>query len=95
MRIVIKEIEVYNYNELTDDAKNKAMSDYISALVDIMPFESLSHDSNFYKAYEKAMEMKTPWFIGEYIHEYCKEEMERDLINEFEFLEDGTTFYNV
>ena len=91
MRVVTKEYEVYKYNELTDDAKNKAMSDYIESLIEIMPFEEFSHDSNFYKAYKKAEEMKTPWFIGEYIYEYCKEELERDL-NEYWFLTDGKFF---
>lgn len=91
MKIVTKEYEVYKYNELTDNGKNKAMSDYIESLIEIMPFEDLSHDSNFYKAYKECNRMGTPWFIGEYIYEYCKDELEKDL-SDCDFLVDGELF---
>lgn len=91
MKTVTKEYEVYKYDELTEDSKNKAMNNYINELIEIMPFEELSHNSNFYKAYKEVEQMRTPWFIGEYIYEYCKEELENDL-KDYEFLSDGTLF---
>ena len=91
MRVVTKSYEVYKYNELSDDAKRKAMNDYINELIEVMPFEELSHDSNFYKAYKECERMRTPWFIAEYIYEYCKDELEKDL-SEYWFLEDGKFF---
>lgn len=91
MRIVTKEYEVYKYNELSEKSKTKAINDYIKELIEVMPFEELPHESNFYKAYKECKRMKTPWFIAEYIYEYCKKELEEDL-NQCEFLADGTLF---
>lgn len=91
MRIVTKEYEVYKYNELSEKSKTKAINDYIKELIEVMPFEELPHESNFYKAYKECERMKTPWFIAEYIYEYCKKELEEDL-NQCEFLADGELF---
>lgn len=91
MRIITKKYEVYKYNELSDDAKNKAMNNFIKDLIEVISFEELPHDNKLYKAYKECERMKTPWLIGDYIYACCKDELEEQL-NEYEFLADGTYF---
>lgn len=91
MRKIIEQKTLYKYRELTDVAKNKAMSDLISSWIEFIPVDSMAHNSNFYKAYRKSEEMKTPWFFGRYIYEYCKNQLEKEL-RQLEFLADGTVY---
>lgn len=74
---------IYRFKDLSKEAQTTAINDYITFLVEITEFEKLHHNSNLYKACKEAMDMKTPWFIGEYIWNYCKKSILKDLNNDF------------
>ena len=84
----IKETKVYKFDELTDRAKEEAISDHINFMLEVIQQEDAS--DNLKKAIDKAEAMQTPWFTGSYIYEYCKDEVIENIkINEYEFTEDG------
>lgn len=86
---------VYNYNELSDEAKQKSLNNLIDWKIEMFNMyygtDYISEENNIYKAYKKTVEMDTPWFFGSYIYEYCKEELEEEL-NMYEYFEDGTIY---
>ena len=92
MRNVVEQKTLYKYRELTDKAKEKAMSDLIELWISTIPIDTVSHNSNYYKAYKKCEEMRTPWFFGSYVYDYCKNQLEKEL-KSLEFLVDGTVYY--
>lgn len=77
------------YRELSKEAKEKAICDRIELWIDTIPIDKVSHHSNYYRAYKESERMRTPWFFGEYIYEYCKNQLEKELRG-LEFSEDGT-----
>lgn len=79
---------MYKFKELSQESQEKAINFYIMFLIETTAFEDLHHNSNLYKAYKSCKEMKTPWFIGEYIWDYCKKGILRDLSRNF-FNENG------
>ncbi len=81
--------EVYEYKELAEDAKNKAIGDYINFILECIPYNDLSE--NMKKAADKADSMQTPWFTGSYIYEYALTEIE-DNLQDDRFLIDGKLF---
>ena len=84
----IKETKVYQFDELSDRAKEEAISDHINFMLEVIQYEDAS--DNFKKAIDKAEAMQTPWFTGSYVYEYCKDEVIENIkINEYEFTEDG------
>lgn len=92
MRNIVEHKTLYKYGELTEEAKDKAMNDLIELWMEIIPIDTVSHNSNYYKAYKKCEEMRTPWFFGSYVYEYCKKQLEKEL-RSLEFLIDGTVYY--
>lgn len=80
--------KLYRFKDLSETAKERAINDYITFLVEVTEFEKLHHNSNLYKACKIAEEMRTPWFIGEYIWDYCKKSILKDLNHDF-FTADG------
>ena len=88
---ITREYEVYDYNELSKEAKEKAINDKISEWIEYIPFDKLPHNSNLYKAYKESNIMQTPWFLPSYIYDYCKKELEQEL-KECSFLSDGRLF---
>ena len=63
--------KVYQFSELSKAAKDKVINDRIN---DMIQYEAEDHYKNwpeFKKAMDKAEAMKTPWFAGEYVFEYC------------------------
>jgi hypothetical protein len=91
MKTITKKYKVYNFNELNEAAKEKAISDEIRFMVETISYEEA--DTNLKKAYDKAEEMLTPWFTESYIYEYCKDEIiETIKFNKYDFLKDGSLF---
>ena len=91
MRTITMKYNVYKFDELSLEAKNKAMSDRINVWIEHIPFDKISHNSKIYKVYKECEEMQTPWFLSEYILEQCKEQVLKEL-KELEFLADGELF---
>lgn len=76
-KTVKKEFLVYSFEELSKESKDKAINWYIQFILEVTDYKQGS--DNFKKACDKAEKMQTPWFVGEYILEYCKEEILEDL----------------
>ena len=91
METITKTFEVYPFCELSEEAQKKAICHHIEFWLDTMYYENGS--PNFKKACNKAEAMQTPWFTGNYILDYCEDE----IIEEFEsldyrFTKDGEFF---
>ena len=88
MRIKTTKTKVYGFEELSQKAKDKAINDHINFLMKVTQYEEAS--DNYKKALDKAEATKTPWFAGEYIWEYCKDEILQSIeMNHYEFNENG------
>lgn len=81
--------EVYEYKELSENAKNKVIDDYINFIIECIPYNDLSE--NMRKAVDKADHMKTPWFTGSYIYEYALDEI-LEGVKQNKYLIDGKIF---
>ena len=93
MQTITKCYEVYPFCELTIEAQDQAISDYINFWLEIRCYEDEPKDSNFRKACEKAESMQTPWFVKCYILDYCKDEIIDEIeINEYLFTGNGKMF---
>jgi len=90
MKIITKIMEVYEFSELNEDAKKKVINNYINFLLEALPYEDMSE--NMKKACDKAEHMRTPWFTGSYIFDYCIDELQETLQNCYEFLADGSIY---
>ena len=84
-----KEFQTYRYNELDKVAQEKAVNDYINFVIDCYNYEQMSDKMK--KAVEKAEAMQTPWFVGSYIWEYCKEEI-LEAVKDYTYFKNGNIF---
>jgi len=82
-------IITYDFDELTEKAKNFAINEQIEFMMETTDYEQGS--AEFKKAIDEADNMRTPWFTGEYIWEHCKDEILEEL-KKFEFFGDGKVF---
>jgi hypothetical protein len=93
MKTIKKEYTVYTFDELSNEAKDKAICDYIEFMLEVVPYENGT--DNYKKAIDKAENMRTPWFTDSYVYEYCKDEIIEDIkLNEYDFNIDGSIFNN-
>lgn len=67
-----KIIKLMDFNKLSQESQNRIISEVITTIIDTTEFDQLHKNSKLYKAYRDCAKMKTPWFLGEYIWEYCK-----------------------
>ena len=92
METITKTIKIYNFNELNEEAKGKALYNYIDFLVNtIDDITKLNKNSNLYKAIKKAEDMKTPWFVYDYVYTYCNKQILRT-IKKYKYFEDGELY---
>ena len=89
MKIVTKNYEVYDFEELSEEIKGKVICDNIKFIIECYDYEELS--DNIKKGIDKANSMLTPWFIGEYIFEYAKEEIIENC-KDYQYTKDGNIF---
>jgi len=86
MKII--ETKVFEYDELSKEAQEKALDWYIQGELIMM-----NEESPYYPAAEKAEKMRTPWFAPEYMYDMFKDNLENDIrANEYTFTEDGKRF---
>lgn len=88
--------KVYQFSELSKEAQDKVVNDRIN---DMIEYESADHYENwpeFKKAIDKSEEMKTPWFAGSYVFEYCGKEIVEQLQDstEAQYTKDGNFFHS-
>jgi hypothetical protein len=73
MKTITETFDVFTYDELCKTAQdavvNQIIQDWIECPDCIPDFEEVA--SQYDKACQKSEEMRTPWFLGEYIWEYC------------------------
>jgi len=90
MRKIKITYEVYRYDELSEEAKLNATNKEIQDMLEYGLYEDMTDNQK--KAVGKANEMLTPWFAGEYIWEYAKDEIEEQC-RQNDYLEDGSYFW--
>ncbi len=85
------ELKVYKYKELDEIAQRKVENNIINDIINTTDFEKLDKHTKLYKAYKKSIDLRTPWFLAQYIWEECK-----DLILKYanvnEYFEDGEIY---
>ena len=91
MKKVNVEYSVYQFDELEKKAQDKVINEYIKFVLETTDMDTLDKKSNLYKAISKAEEMRTPWFTGSYIWEYCEEEV-LSAVRDEEYFVDGKLF---
>lgn len=82
-------IELYTYSELCEEAQNKAVNDIIKAWTVDPMFVPDDAKEGYDMAVIDSERMQTPWFVGEYIWDYCKKQVLEQL-GEWYFTKDGT-----
>ena len=82
-------IKVYEFDELPEEIKNKVTAEAINFLIETYDEETASEEMK--KATEDANKRLTPWFTGEYVWEYCKDEV-LGLCRSCEYERDGEVF---
>ena len=76
---------VYTFDELSEEAQQKAISDHINFEIEVM-----DENSPYYELALKMEKMQTPWFLPEYIYEKAKDVIiETIRINNYEFTSEG------
>ena len=91
METITKKYDVYSFDELSEEAKEKAIIDTALFWLEVIPYEEMT--GNLKKAVNRAEELKTPWFTPSYIYDYCKDEIiEVIKINGWQFTKDGEIF---
>lgn len=100
MRIVTIDHEVYSFDELSQDAKDRVIADEIDFMVQVECSNVYNADgkikpeyrnSGIVKAIKKSEEMMTPWFIGSYIWDFC-EKLIMNRVRDNEYTEQGKIF---
>ena len=85
MRKITRITEVFRFNELDQDAMDKAINDTVEFLLET--YDENTASKELVEAIHKADEMGAPW----YVLEYAGKEV-RELCDEWEYLIDGTMF---
>ncbi len=65
------ELKVYEYNELSENAQNVVLSELVNDWIEVEWFVPDEAREGYDKAVEEMERMRTPWFLGEAIFEYC------------------------
>lgn len=84
-------IDRYSFDELSEQAQNKALNEFINDRLKWNCDSDYENWPNFKKAVDDAQAMQTPWFTNSFILDYCKDEIVVMLKEEGEvFTKDGT-----
>ena len=86
MRIITRKYKVYKFAELQKSVQDKVINEEIKFIMEATPYESMSPDMQ--RAVDKAESMRTPWFAGNYIWDYCKDEI-MESVDSREYLING------
>jgi len=84
-------IKVYKFDELSEKAKEKAISDQIDYEVQFVGQDGESNP--YWSLYEEMERMQTPWFLGQEIYKRYKDDIIQTLKDaERDYLENGTIY---
>ena len=80
-----KTFRLYEFSELNEEAREKAIADHI-----MFEIEVADEDSYIWDSIEKADKLQTPWFASEIIYEDHKDDIIETIeINEYLFFKNG------
>ena len=88
---IVKKIKIYNFKELDQNIQENIINDFINMIVEMTNFEELNKNSNLYKAYKKCKELRTPWFLGQYIWDYDKKNILK-MCKNYNYLKNGEIY---
>jgi len=91
MKTITKQVNIYKFDELDEKTQNKIITDYITFWLDTIDFEKLNKNTNLYKAIKQCEKMQTPWFIHQYVFDYCKKQILK-IVKSYEYLANGEMF---
>ena len=88
MKEITKTYQIYTFDELSKEAKERAISDHIDCAIELFIFDdTLSYIGD---SVEKAEQQQTPWFLASIIYEDHKEDVIDTIkANQYGFFEDG------
>mgnify|MGYP000937857675 CR=1 FL=1 len=89
MKEVTVTYKVYTFDELSEEARERAINDEIKFYLEAYSYEDIPEEMQH--AIDKAEKMQTPWFTGEYIWEDCKEFI-LDGCRQYDYTADGKVF---
>ena len=92
MRTITKKYDVYKFDELDERTQEKIICDYLDFNYCNIDITKLHKNSNLYKAFKKAEDLQTPWFIEQFIWDYCKKDILKD-IKKYEYYKNGGLYY--
>jgi len=69
-------LAVYEYDELSEKAKTRAINDLIENYYFSIKYEELSPAMQ--RAVDEVERLKTPWFAGQVMWQYAREEIEAE-----------------
>lgn len=82
--------KVYQFNELTKEAQDKALCWFI----EILMMGEIPEDSPYMPAITKNEKNQTPWFIPETLFHEHRADLIADIeANEYDFTKDGNCFH--
>ena len=85
-----KKVKVFEFDELSEEAKNYAIYEEIDLMLQIYTPKMMSE--NFKRAIDMAR-LKTPWFTMFYVYDYCLPEIvELIKLNKYLFTQDGKLY---
>lgn len=87
-KILPLNLKAYEFDDLNEQAKEKVICNHIDFMLEVISYEEGT--DNYRRAIDKAEEMRTPWFTGGYVYDYCKDEIIEDIkANDYLFNEKG------
>lgn len=87
---ITKEYEIYEFNELTSEAKSRAINDVLMSITDVPElYPELKEEIN--KAQDKCDKLYTPWFFATYLWEFAEEKILK-ILREDQYLKNGEIF---
>src|SRR5512146_242474 len=89
MKYMTITFEIFPFDELSKEAQQKAIDNYIEFLVETADISSPEIDPDLKRAILTAERMQTPWFTGSYVWDYCQEWILRDLKDDIWYLANG------
>lgn len=85
MKRISISLDVYSFDELSEEGRERAINDYVEFLMDTADINSPECDPDLKRAILQADRMQTPWFTESYIWEYCEKWILEDLRNPEQF----------
>ena len=68
----------FEFEDLSETAQNKVIDEHIQFWINCRIYDC-ENKGKFERAIDEANRNKTPWFVGSYIWDYCKEEVLEDI----------------